>query len=146
MLVGFLLICLKFYREKNDRKEKIDCEKMLMDVFAMQINMPELMLVYDTVKSDASQEMLLKYNLKMEPFIIYLLSVFDLVIDYYNGKSSYSVKDPVMKTAWENTIKKIFHDSSDARQIYIGHRLEFNSRFQTFVDAIIKDDIGCSNV
>jgi hypothetical protein len=142
VLVVFLLVCLKFYREKNDRKEKINCEKMLMDVFAMQINMPELSLVYDTAKADATQEKKMQYQLKMEPFILYMLSVFDLVIDYYYGKSSFATKDHVMKTAWVNTIKNFFRDSSDGKQIYIAHRSEFNKRFQEFVDEIIKNDRG----
>jgi hypothetical protein len=49
VLIGMSLFWLKVNREWCDRKEKVDCEKMLMEVFSMQINMPELSLIYDTV-------------------------------------------------------------------------------------------------
>jgi hypothetical protein len=110
-----------------------------MDVFAMQINMPELSLVYDAAKAEATQEQKALYQLKMEPFIIYILSVFDLVIDYYCGKYSYTVKDPIMKKAWVNTINNFFRDSSDGNRIYKAHRSEFNIRFQAFADDVLKD-------
>jgi len=137
ILVITLVVCLKFYREWCDRKEKVDCEKMLMNVFLMQINMPELSLIWDTVKTDATQEQKAQYQLKKDPFIIYVLSVFDLVVDYYYGKNSYSIRDSLMKGAWINTITNFFRDSSDMKQIYKEHHSEFNGRFQAFVDSLL---------
>ena len=116
-----------------------------MDVFAMQINMPELSLVYDAVKTEATQEQKAQYKQKMVPFIIYILSVFDLVVDYYYGKNLYAAKDYVMKEAWINTIKNFFRDSYDGKQIYKIHRSEFNGRFQAFVDDLLNIDKGCTS-
>ena len=133
-----LVITLMLYRGKNDRQEKVNCEKMLMAVFEMQINMPELSLVYDSIKIQASVDMLDKYELRKEPFIIYILSVFDLVIDYYSCRYLFSSKDTIMKTAWINTIKNFFKDSSDGRNVYQTHHDEFNKRFQEFSDEVLK--------
>ena len=126
-----------FYMQKNDRSEKVRCEKMIMDVFKMQIKQPELSLVYDAAKHDASSELLEKYEQRKDAFILYVLSVFDLVIDYYYGRSIYAVKDPVMKSAWLNTVTNFYRDSSDGRNTYQTHREEFNSRFQSFSDEIL---------
>jgi len=134
-----LLLGIKFYREANDRKEKVNSEKMLMDVFEMQIKMPELSLIYDSVRIEASKEFLQSYELKKEAFIIYYLSIFDLVVDYYYGRNSFASKDSAMKEAWVNTIKNFFRDSSDGRNIYMEHKSEFNKRFQVFVDKVLEN-------
>ena len=137
ILVASLIIATIFYMQKNDRKEKVQCEKMLMDVFEMQIKQPELSLVYDAVKNSATPEMIEQYELKKEPFVIYVLSVFDLVVDYYFGRSLFAAKDPVMKEAWVNTVKNFYRDSTDGRNIYLSHRDEFNARFQKFSDELM---------
>jgi len=138
IIVATLIIALVLYRQKNDRKEKVQCERMLMDVFEMQIHSPELSLVYDDLKEGASSELLEKYNLKKEPFIIYTLSVFDLVVDYYYGHSLFASKDSVMKSAWVNTIRNFYRDSSDGRDTFLAHHDEFNSRFQKFSDDVLE--------
>ena len=145
LFAGFLLvliiamtISLVLYLQKNDRKEKIQCERMLMDVFEMQIKQPELSLVYDAAKIGADPNLMERYELSKEPFIIYILSVFDLVIDYYFSKNLLALKDPLMKAAWINTIRNFYQDSTDGRLIYLAHHDEFNRRFQKFSDNVVK--------
>lgn len=142
IFISIMFLCaIKIYeivcnKKAQDRYNKFLNEKLIMSSFAMQLQNPKLndIFVNDTSKKDMSEEAVATRR----NFIVYILSVFDFATDYYYGPSGYSIVDPALKIAWENTVFDYFRDSDEIVDVFHELKNEFNIRFQKYAEEVIK--------
>ena len=124
-LVGLLIVAMLFLRNQmieKDRVAKYEHEKLIIDLFKFQIQNPKM--CFDVEGADLLNE-------QKKLMVLYTLSIFDLVIDYYFSKR-YTVRDSAMKEAWLNTISDYFA-LHEIVTIFKENQRQFNRRFQNFV-------------